>query len=69
MHVGVKLEDVSVLLQADDTYMQLKKDLEYLDLKVSLQFVLPVSPLSRCCWTVELTEMFSHTKNQTAADF
>lgn len=43
MHVGVKLEDVSVLLQADDTYMQLKKDLEYLDLKVRLQFVLPLS--------------------------
>lgn len=43
MHVGVKLGDVSVLLQADDTYMHLKKDLEYLDLKVSLQFVLPVS--------------------------
>lgn len=25
---------MSLTLQADDTYMQLKKDLEYLDLKV-----------------------------------
>lgn len=46
----VEVEALPVVLQVDDTYMQLKKDLEYLDLKVSPGFV---SPLSRRCWTVE----------------
>lgn len=33
-----------VVLQADDTYMQLKKDLEYLDLKVRYGQSLPPDP-------------------------
>lgn len=52
----VGVDALPVVLQVDDTYMQMKKDLEYLDLKVSPGFV---SPLSRRCWTVG-TDVLTH---------
>ncbi len=52
-----------VPLQADDTYMQLKKDLEYLDLKVRWAEFIPKSLLVTLTLLLKLTHLLFPTDN------